>query len=369
MQALKWLNQNVANLQPYEPGRPIEEVSRELGLDPAQIAKLASNENPLGTSPKALAAMRAALPESFRYPDGGAWRLRQKLAGVYGVDMAQVVVGAGSNELIEFIAHCFLGPGRSVVVSAYAFVIYKLMAKMFGSAIIEVPARDYGHDLDAMLAAIRPDTSVVFLCNPNNPTGTMFGPRQLADFMAKVPEDKLVVFDEAYAEIALGEMPDSLGFVKAGRACVMLRTFSKAYGLAGLRLGYGIAPKAVAEALQRPRQPFNANLLAQEAGIAALDDHEFLRATRETLAKGRDYLEAQCRAMGLEFVRTYANFMLIRVGAKAGEINRLLTAAGVIVRPMGPYQLPEFLRVSFGTMAENEKFIAALKSALAKARS
>jgi len=360
MNALHWLNPDVGTLQPYEPGRPIEEVARELGQDPASICKLASNENPLGPSPKALQQMHKVLGEMHRYPDGGAYCLRNAIAERFGVSRSQVVVGAGSNEILEFIGHCFMGPGKSVVVSGYAFVIYKLLAKMFGSAIIEVPATPgLGHDLDAMAAAIDENTSVVFLCNPNNPTGTLLEPAAIERFMASIPEHVLVVFDEAYAEIALGPMPDTLSYINRGRSCMMLRTFSKAYGLAGLRVGYGIGPQAIVEALQRPRQPFNVNRLAQEAAVAALADDDFVAESKQLFASGKAEIEAACKRLQLPFIASYANFMLIEVGNGA-EISKQLTDAGIIIRPMAPYGLGQYIRVSFGTEQENHALIATL---------
>jgi len=359
MKILERLNPAVASVRPYEPGRPIEEVAREFGLDPADVCKLASNENPLGTSPKALRRLRAVLPETFRYPDGGAFYLRRKLAERLGVSPDMLIFGNGSNEIIEFIGHCFMGPGTSVVVSAHAFVIYKLIAQMFGSDVIEVPPRGLGHNLAAMARAIRPDTSAVFVCNPNNPTGTHVGERDIRRFMERVPDNVLVVFDEAYFEFCLGRMPDTMRYVKEQRACIILRTFSKAYGLAGLRIGYGIAPAEIVAALEKPRQPFNVNRLAQEAALAALDDDAFLRRSRRVIRKGREQIETGCRRLGLSFVHSVTNFMLIEVGDGA-RVARELMQRGVIVRPMQGYGLPQYIRVNYGTPAENQKLLQAL---------
>ncbi len=359
----KWMNPNVASVKPYEPGRPIEEVARELGLDPATICKIASNENPIGTSPKAIDAMHTMATDMYRYPDGGAFYLRTELARRFGVGMPQIVLGNGSNELIEFIGHCFMAPGRSIVCSAHAFVIYKLIARMMGSEVIEVPTCGLGHDLNAMAEAVREDTSVVFVCNPNNPTGTLLCQDELEEFVERIPDSTLIVFDEAYAEIAQGEMPDMLETVKTRPNCVMLRTFSKAYGLAGLRIGYGICPAAVAEALQKARQPFNANRMAQTAALAALDDDEFLMRTNQLIAEGKQYMENAFVEMGLEFQPTAANFILVRVGDGA-KVTTELTKRGVIVRPMAGYGLGEYIRVSFGAMDENRRFIGALKEVL-----
>jgi histidinol-phosphate aminotransferase len=359
----KWLSADIAGIRPYEPGRPIEEVAREMGMDPATISKLASNENPLGVSPLALQAMHDKAEEVFRYPDGGAYYLTAKLADKLGVNPAQIALGAGSNEILEFIGHCFMGAGRSIVVSAHAFVIYKLVARMFSTRVIEVPAKQLGHDLEAMAAAIEPDTCAIFVCNPNNPTGTMVKQHEIETFLEKVPEDVLVIFDEAYAEIALGPMPDTLRFVQERANCIMLRTFSKAYGLAGLRIGYGVGPENIIAAFHRARQPFNVNRLAQEAAWAALDDDDFIQRSRKLFMESKAYLERACAELGLEYVPTYANFLLIKVGNGA-DMTRRLTEQGIIVRPMAGYGLPEYFRVSFGTMEENRRFIAALAATL-----
>ncbi len=359
----KWMNPNVAGIIPYQPGRPIEEVARELGLDPVGVSKIASNENPLGVSPKAVAAIHSSATDMHRYPDGGAYYLRSKLAERFQVAPSQLVMGNGSNELIEFIGHCFMDEDRSVVVSAHAFVIYKLIARMMGSEIIEVPTVGLGHDLAAMAAAVRDDTSVVFICNPNNPTGTMLLQDELDEFIDKIPASTLIVFDEAYAEIAQGAMPDMLKHVQSRPNCVMLRTFSKAYGLAGLRVGFGICPAAMAEALQKARQPFNVNRMAQAAALAALDDDEFLEKTNAIIAEGKDYLEQSFADLKLDFQPTAANFILVKVGDGA-KVTEALTRRGVIVRPMAGYGLGEYIRVSLGTMTENRRFIETLADVL-----
>lgn len=362
MEVLKHVNPALAELVPYEPGRPIEEVAREMGLNPDEIIKLASNESALGPSPKAVRAMKQAISEMHLYPDGGSYELRSRLADLYDVTREQVITGNGSNELLEFIGHCFMRPGKSVVASQYSFVVYKLMAKMFGADFIEVPAKSgLRHDLTAMAKAIRPDTSVVFVTNPNNPTGTLATQREIDRFMAKVPEDVLVVFDEAYAEIAMGGMPDTAKFVKAGRACIVLRTFSKAYGLAGLRIGYGFGPQPLIESLQKPRQPFNTNRLAQIAACAALEDTNFVSKCRNIYRKGKKQVEAYCEEKGLEYVPAHANFILIKTG-EGRALSAKLQAKGVIVRPMDGYGLAEWIRVTFGTLEQNQKFCEVLTS-------
>lgn len=360
----KWLNPNIDRLIPYEPGRPIEDVARELGLNPADISKMASNENPLGPSPRAVRAMKKLATESHLYPDGGGFNLRSKLAAHHGLAMEQVVLGSGSNEILEFLGHGYMGPAGNVVASQYAFVVYKLVAGMFGCPFTEVPAKDFGHDLPAMRRAIGDTTSIVFVCNPNNPTGTLVGEKEVGRFLDGMPEHTLVVFDEAYQQICLGKMPDTERYVREGRKNVLvLRTFSKAYGLAGLRIGYGLGHPDVIKTLQKARQPFNTTRLAQQAAEAALDDAAFVRRTRALFRKGRDTLEQELGAMGLPYVRSYANFMLVKVGHGA-QVCHELSKLGVIARPVGAYGLPEYLRISFGTMPENEKFIQALKRVL-----
>ncbi len=366
MKLLTKLNPNVAAIQPYEPGRPIEEVARELGLDPATIIKLASNESGLGPSPRAMTAVRAALKDAHRYPDGGAYELRGKLAAQFGLERANLVLGNGSNELLELVGHCFLGPGRSAVFSKHAFVVYKLVSVLFGARQIEVPCTPgLGHDLDAMAAAIAPDTAVIFVCNPNNPTGTMVDAKALRRFLGRMPDDVLVVLDEAYAELCTAAYPDSIPEVKAGRNVLICRTFSKSYGLAGLRLGYGLAAPPLARALDQARQPFNVNSLAQAAALAALDDKEFVARNRELCRQGKAYLENQCRRLGLPFIPSFANFMLIEVGDGA-QVTKDLQAAGVIVRPMGGYGLPQYLRVTYGMPEENERFVRTLSRVLGR---
>ncbi len=364
MSVLDKLNPNVNAIMPYEPGRPIEEVARELGLDPDSIIKLASNESAIGASPKAIEAMRQALDTVYLYPDGGSWLLNNRLADFHGVDRRQVIVGNGSNEILELVGHCFLNESTSAVFSAHAFVVYKLVSVLFGARQIEVPmAPGLLHDLDAMLAAIADDTTVVFVCNPNNPTGTILDVEALERFVRQVPEHILIVLDEAYAEIALRPMPRSINLIRERPNVLVCRTFSKAYGLAGLRMGYGLGAPEVVTALQKARQPFNTNLLAQVAATAALDDAAFVEEGRRIYAAGKEQLENGLRELGLDFVPGFANFMLVKVG-DGGGMTRRLQEAGVIVRPMGGYQLPEYLRVTFGTLAQNDRFLKTLASLL-----
>ncbi len=351
-----WLRELVA----YEPGKPIEDVARELGLQPHEIIKLASNENPLGPSPKALAAMTEALKSAHFYPDGGGFYLREAIAAKFGLERAQVILGCGSNEIIEFIGHAFLQPGDEVVVARHAFIVYKLVATLFGATVIEVPDPHFAHDLDAMAAAITPRTRVVFITNPNNPTGTLASQAEIERFMLKVPERVVVVFDEAYFEF-LQNPPDTVRYVREGRNVVVLRTFSKIQGLAGLRVGYGFAKPALIEVLQKTRQPFNVNSIAQTGALASLADEEHQRRTRELTDAGRDFLQREFTAMGLEFVPSFANFVLVKVGDGRAVFQALLHK-GIIIRDMNAYNLPEWARVSVGTMEQNERFIAELRA-------
>ncbi|MBI3880818.1 MAG: histidinol-phosphate transaminase, partial [Verrucomicrobia bacterium] len=349
-----------------QPGRPIEEVARELGLAASDIIKLASNENPLGPSPKAAEAMRRAVAQTHLYPDGSAFHLKQKLADFLGVEPANVILGNGSNEIIEFTGHALLGPGTNIVVSQYCFAIYPIVAKMMGAEVITVPAKNFGHDLAAMLAAITPQTRIVFVANPNNPTGTLASREDVVNLVNQVPPHVLLVMDEAYVEF-LPDPVDLVALVRSGVVpnLILMRTFSKIFGLAGLRIGYGIAHPELIAALEKIRQPFNTNLLAQAAAAAALDDAEHLAKTRENNARGLGFFHDAFRKLGLQFVPSHANFLLARVGDGArvfAEMQKL----GVITRPMAGYQLPEWIRISVGTPAENERCLAALKTVLGK---
>ncbi len=356
----KTAHEHVLKLIAYEPGKPVEELARERGLQPADIIKLASNENPLGPSPKALAAMRDALERAHFYPDGGGWALRSAIAEKLGLVRENVVLGNGSNEIIEFIGHAFLRPGDEVVTARHAFAVYTLMAQLFGAKTVEVPDPNYTHDLDAMLAAITQRTRQVFVANPNNPTGTMVGQEAIDRFMAEVPPHVLVIFDEAYHEF-LDDPPDTLKFVREGRNVLIMRTFSKIQGLANLRIGYGLAPKEIADVLQKTRQPFNANGIAQAGALAGLLDEEHMRNTRELTNEGRDYFQGEFADMGVEFVPSAANFVLVRVGDGDAVFQSLLKR-GLIVRAMRSYKLPEWIRVSIGTMEQNRRFVAELRA-------
>lgn len=351
---------HVLNLVAYEPGKPVEELAREMGLKPSEIIKLASNENPLGPSPAALQAMRETLERSHFYPDGGGWALRNAIAEKHGLERSNVILGNGSNEIIEFIGHAFLKPGDEVVTAGHAFAVYSLMAQLFGAKTVEVPDPGFTHDLDAMLAAITPRTRQVFIANPNNPTGTLVGQESIDRFMERVPDHVLVIFDEAYHEF-LDNPPDVIRYVRENRNVVVMRTFSKIQGLANLRIGYGLAPARMAEVLQKTRQPFNANGIAQAGALAGLADEDHMRRTRELTHEGRDYLQAEFTAMGLAFVPSAANFVLVHVG-DGDAVFKALLRRGLIVRAMRSYKLPEWIRVSVGTMEQNRAFIENLRA-------
>jgi histidinol-phosphate aminotransferase len=362
------INAALKNLPVYQPGRPIEEVARELGLPAADIIKLASNENPFGPSPLALAAMQKALAGVNLYPDGNAFYLKQKLAAKLGVDPANLILGNGSNEIIEFAGHALLaGRGTAtadVVVSQYCFAVYPIVTQLFGANLITVPAKNYGHDLPAMLRALTPRTRIVFVANPNNPTGTLAPREEVIQFVNDVPDDVLLVMDEAYVDF-LDDPLDLVSLVRLGTRpnLILMRTFSKIYGLAGLRIGYGIGNPEFIAALEKIRQPFNINLLAQTAALAALDDVEHIRKTRANNFAGLKFFEQAFRNLKLEYVPAHANFILVRVG-DGQRVFEALQQQGVIVRPMGGYQLPEWIRISIGTPPENERCLAALKTAL-----
>ena len=362
---LKLANPWVKKLGTYEPGRPIEEVARDLGIDDvSSISKLASNENSLGPSPKAVKAMIKSVSEMHRYPDGNAYYLKEAIAKKLGVRPTQVLPANGSNEIIEFVGHAFLGPKTGIVMADRAFVVYKLIAATFRSSVVTVPMKNYTHDLDAMLKAIRPETRIVFIANPNNPTSTMVGGAALDRFMDRVPDHVVVCLDEAYIELLPEDkQPDTLKYVKDDRNVVLMRTFSKTYGLAGLRIGYAIAPESCVGMLNRVRQPFNVNAMALAGAEAALGDDGYVAKTRRLVRDGIDYLECEFAKMGLPFVPAVVNFVLVEVG-NGREVFEKLQRYGVIVRPMDGYGLPHHVRVTVGTKKENAKFVKALKEVL-----
>ena len=353
----------LAGLIPYSPGKPIEEVEREFGI--SDSVKLASNENPLGPSPKALHAIAGALAGLHRYPDGGGYALRHALARHWDVPADCLVLGNGSNELLELAGRSFLVPGDEVLYAAQAFVVYDMVAQVTGATKVAVPLKEFAHDLPAMQAAITPKTKLIFLANPNNPTGTCVDPRVLEAFLGAVPPDVVVVLDEAYYEYVPPERrPDALQFVRGGRWLLVLRTFSKIYGLAGLRLGYGMAPAPLVALLNKVRAPFNTNSLAQVAAAAALDDTEHVASSRAANDAGRTFLAEQFRRMGLAVIPSEANFLLVDVGRPGAQTTEALLRRGVIVRPVGGYGFPTHLRITIGTARENETCVAALKAVL-----
>jgi histidinol-phosphate aminotransferase len=357
----------IRTLTPYPPGKPIEEVERELGIQGS--IKLASNENPLGPSPRALAAVADAMKTLHLYPDGSAFYLRRRLAERHGVSPDDILVGNGSNEIIELIVRTFLRPRDEAVMADQAFVIYRMVVQAVAATPRVIPLRNYTHDLEAMAEAVTPRTRLVFLANPNNPTGTIFHRRDWEAFLRALPPRQLIVVaDDAYADyVEDPEYPDTIGSRGDGSvAVVTLRTFSKLYGLAGLRIGYAVAPGPVIEAMQRIRQPFNVNALALVGALAALDDREHVRRTLEVNRQGMRTLTEAFRRLGLPFVPSAANFVLVRVGQGLEVYERLLRR-GVIVRPMDGYGLPEHLRVTIGLPEENQRLIEALEATLREA--
>jgi histidinol-phosphate aminotransferase len=340
-------------------------VERELGISGS--AKLASNENPLGPSPRALEAVRGALLDLHRYPDGGGYRLRHALARHWDIPPEAIILGNGSNELLELVGGCFLLPGDEAVYAAQAFVVYGMVAQVTGATKVAVPLRAFAHDLSAMRRAITPRTKLVFVANPNNPTGTAVPARELDAFLAEVPPDVLVVLDEAYYEfLPPDNRPDALRFVREGRLVLVLRTFSKVYGLAGLRIGYGIGPEPLVGLLNRARQPFNTNTLAQVAATAALEDRAHVEKTVAVTLAGRASLTEQCQALGFAVAPSAANFLLVDVGRPGGAVADALLKQGVIVRPMTGYGFPTHLRISVGTAEENARCLQALQTVLGR---
>jgi histidinol-phosphate aminotransferase len=360
------LNPALEHLPVYQPGRPIEEVARELRLPPRRVIKLASNENPLGPSPAAVAAMRKAVAQTHFYPDGNAFYFKRKLASKLKVQPANLILGNGSNDIIEFLGHALMGPGVDVVVSQYCFAIYPIVAKLLGARVITVPAKNYGHDLPAMRKAVTVNTKVLFVANPNNPTGTLASPEEVRQLVDETPPSVVLVMDEAYIEF-LEKPLDLIPLILSGKKpnLILMRTFSKIYGLAGLRLGYGIGHPDFVAALEKIRQPFNLNSIAQAAGLAALDDTTHVKKTRRNNFEGRKFFERALSEMRLEFVPTAANFVLVRVGA-GQSVFEALQREGIITRPMAGYAMPEFIRISIGTPAQNRRCIRALKKVLSQ---
>ena len=359
-------NEHILGIAPYEPGKPIEELERELMIH--NPIKLASNENPLPPSDRVQKAIIAALSSLDRYPDGSGFYLRQALAKKHGVMPDQVVLGNGSNELIELLVRSFLRPGDEAVVPHPSFVVYPMIVQAAGGVRVMVMLKDFRLDLDAMARAITPMTKIVFVANPNNPTATIVTRDEVEHFMSRVPERTIVVFDEAYIEFAMGpDFPDALSYVKQGRKLVVLRTFSKSASLAGLRVGYGIADADAIALMNRIRQPFNVNSLAQVAALAALDDEAHILECVRMIEAGRHFLYDEFKRIGLQYVPSRANFILVDVGRNAADIYQKLLHQGVIVRPMTPFGLETALRITVGTPEENRKLVKALRVVLEKA--
>ncbi len=361
------VNPGIRSLTPYEPGKPIEELAREQGFAPDQICKLASNENPLGPSPLALQALREALPQVHLYPDGAGRLLREEIARHHDLAVENVVLGNGSNEIIELLFHAFVSPGcHEILCSRHAFAVYRLMAQLFDAPCRETPDPEFRHDLIAMRKAIGPNTRLIFLTSPNNPTGTRIPNRQLEEFVETAPRHAVVALDEAYIDF-LDDPPPSVDWVRKGGNVVLLRTFSKMQGLAGLRIGYALAPSPIAAWLQRARQPFNTNLLAQAAAIAALKDGEHTERTRRVVREGRTRLEESFGQQGLSFVPSSGNFVMVRVG-DGDSLFRSLLRRGWIVRPLRSYGLSEWVRISVGTPEQVARFLEIFPTSLDEAR-
>ena len=354
----------VQQLIPYKAGKPIEELERELGL--TQVIKLASNENPLGPGKKALTAIQAALPLLALYPDGSGFTLKQVLAEKYAVDVSQITLGNGSNEILELVARAFLTPEHEVVFSQHAFAVYPIVTQAVGATAVVVPALNYGHDLDAMLQAVNAKTRLVFIANPNNPTGTLLSQASLERFINALPDTCVCVLDEAYFEfVSSVESINSIDWLKKFPNLLITRTFSKAYGLAGLRMGYGLSSPEMADILNRVRQPFNNNTLALVAAEAALGDDEHLQQTITINALGMQQLTNGFKNLGLEWIPSAGNFVSVDLKQAGQPIYEALLRKGVIVRPIGNYELPHHLRISIGTAAENQLFLQALTETLA----
>lgn len=356
------VKKSILKVTPYAAGKPIEETKRELGL--SKVIKLASNENPLGPSPKAVAAIRECVKRVNRYPDSQGYALKRAIASYHSVDASQILLGNGSDEIIDIIFKTFLDEGENVVTAETTFLEYEIIASVYGAAVRAVPLRYFAYDLKAMLDRIDRRTKLVFIANPNNPTGTYVNAAQLDDFLSRVPERVIVVLDEAYdAFINVTDYPKSLKYLR-NRNVILLKTFSKAYGLAGLRVGYALASREITGYMERARQPFNVSLVAQEAAAAALKDTAFLKKTRDVVARGRAYLYSVFKQMRVPYVPSAANFVLFDARRDGVEVFKELLKLGVIVRDMKQYGLRTFLRVTVGTQKENETFAKALKKVL-----
>lgn len=352
-------------IAPYQPGKPISELARELNLDADSIIKLASNENPLGVSPLGMQAMQRALADIARYPDGNGFELKQAIVNTFGVAMPQIALGNGSNDVLDMVARAFLAPGLEAIYSQHAFAVYPIATQTIGARGVEVPAKNFGHDLDAMLKAVTAQTRMVFIANPNNPTGTLLHAEELLRFLRAVPSHVIVVLDEAYNEYLADDLKtDSIAWLVEFPNLIVTRTFSKAYGLAGLRVGYALAREGVADLMNRVRQPFNVNSISLAAAAASLFDHDFVRRSCELNAAGMRQLTQGLERLGRSYIPSFGNFLSFHAGDAAAVFQKLLQR-GVIVRPVAGYGMPGYLRVSTGLESENARFLDALKASLA----
>lgn len=350
----------IRSIAPYQPGKPITDLAREMNLDPSQIIKLASNENPLGVGPKAYEAMQQALEDIARYPDGNSFALRDAVCRKFGLQPGQLVFGNGSNDILELAARAFLVPGVEAIYSQHAFAVYPLVTQAVGAKGIVVPAKNFGHDLEAMLAAITANTRMLFVANPNNPTGTLLGKSELLTFMRKVPKQVLVVLDEAYDEyLPESYKSEAIGWLGEFENLIISRTFSKAYGLAGLRIGFGMASGEVADIMNRVRQPFNVNSVAQAAAVASLNDDDFVARSYALNQAGMAQITQGLTNLGLDFIPSFGNFVSFCIADANGAYRHLLQE-GVIVRPIANYEMPDYLRVSIGLYSENARFLEVL---------
>jgi histidinol-phosphate aminotransferase len=357
--------ESVLTIKPYQPGKPIEEVARELNMPEEDIIKMASNENPLGASPLGIQAIKDNAGKVNMYPDGGCYYLKQDLAEHLGVKPENLILGNGSNEVLQIIADTYIKPEDEVIYAEQSFVVYTLATLVVGATAATVPLKDYTHDLEAMADKINDKTKVIFIANPNNPTGTMIASDQVEKFMEKVPDDVIVVFDEAYYEyVERDDFPQTLKYVHDGRAVITLRTFSKIYGLAGLRIGYGISAPDIIEVLNKVRQPFNVNLISQAAARASLKDKDHVTKSVNVNREGKKYLYEELGRLDLDYVPSEANFILVHLDRPGAEVMEKLLREGVIVRPMTGYKFPDSIRVTIGTMEHNKRFIASLEKVL-----
>lgn len=355
---------NIRAIAPYQGGKPISELAREMGLNEADIVKLASNENPLGMSPKAQMALEEAIGEIARYPDGNSFALRDAVSVKYGVQPSQIVFGNGSNDILELAARAFLSAGDEVIYSQHAFAVYPLVTQAVGATGVVVPALAFGHDLPGFLKAITPKTKLIFVANPNNPTGTLISKADLKAFLQQVPKHVLVVLDEAYDEyLSSVDKSEAIGWLSVFENLIISRTFSKAYGLAGLRVGFGLMHATLADLMNRVRQPFNVNSLAQVAATVSLQDEDFVARSYAANQAGMAQITQGLEKLGLDYIRSYGNFVSFKVN-NAAAVNQALLKQGVIVRPVANYEMPEYLRVSIGLFSENARFLEVLEHIL-----